>query len=89
MDNAGEGANWFLILVSTEIKPILKEDFYFIELTVNEDETAKIIVQRDKGEPILYEKEIDYTDCPYSDKPYKFCLDINSKYSILFFMSEY
>lgn len=89
MDNAGEGANWFLILVATEIKPILKEDFYFIELTVNKEETAKIIVQRDKGEPILYEKEIDYTDCPYSDKPYKFCLDINTEYSILCLLSEY
>lgn len=89
LQNAGEGAYWFLTLVATEIKPILKEDFYFIELTVNEDETGKIIVQRDKGEPILYEKELDYTDCPYSDKAYKFCFDCYSEQAILCLLSEY
>lgn len=89
IDNAENGANWFLILVATEIIPILKDDFFFIELTVNQDETAKIIVQRDKGEPILYEKDLDYTDCPYSGKPYKFCLDVNSDNSILCLLSEY
>lgn len=89
IDNAGNGANWFLILVATEIIPILKEDFYFIELTVNQDQTAKIIVQRDKGEPILYEKDLDYTDCPYSNEPYKFCLDVYPENSILCLLSEY
>lgn len=89
IDNAGNGANWFFIIVATEMIPTLKDDFYFIELTVNKDKTAKIIVQRDKGEPILYEKELDYTDCPYSDKPYKFCLDVNSEITILCLLSEY
>ena len=45
MHNAGEGAHWFLILVATEIRPILEEDFYFIELLVNADETAKIMAE--------------------------------------------
>ncbi len=89
IQNAGEGAYWFLTLVATEIKPLLKEDFYFIYLTVNNDETGKIIVQRDKGEPILYEKELTYTDCPYSDKAYKFCLDCYSEQAVLCLLSEY
>ena len=89
IDNAGNGANWFLVLVATEIIPILKDDLFFIELTVNKDESAKIIVQRDKGEPILYEKDLDYTDCPYSENTYKFCLDVNSDNSILCLLSEY
>lgn len=89
MHNAGEGAHWFLILVATEIRPILEEDFYFIELLVNADETAKITVQRDIGEPVLYEKELNYTDCPPSDEPYKFYFDCNKDISILFLPSEY
>lgn len=89
IDNAGNGANWFLVLVATEIIPILKPEFYFIELTVNQDETAKIIVQRDEGQPILYEKDLKYTDCPPCSEPYKFCLDVNSENSILCLLSEY
>lgn len=89
IQNAGNGANWFLILVATEIKPILPEDFYFIELFVNEDETATITVQRDKGEPVLYKKNLSYTDCPPSKVPYKFCLDLQNDFSILCLLSEY
>lgn len=89
LQNAGEGAYWFLTLVATEIKPILKEDFYFIYLRVNDDETAKITVQRDKDEPVLYEKELNYTDCPYSEESYKFCFDCYSEQAILCLLSEY
>jgi len=89
LDNAGQGANWFLTLVATEIKPILKPDLYFIELKVEKDETAKIICQRDKGEPILYKLELDYTDCPYSEEPYKFCFDVNEEQQILCLLSKY
>lgn len=89
MENAGQGTYWFLTLVATEIKPILQEDFYFIELSVNEDKTAKIKVQRDKGEPVLYKKNLSYTDCPPSKVPYKFCLDLQSEFSILCLLSEY
>ena len=53
MQNAGGGAYWFLTLVATEIIPKLENEFYFIELTVNKDKTANIIVQLDKGEPIM------------------------------------
>jgi hypothetical protein len=89
MQNAGGGAYWFLTLVATEIIPKLENEFYFIELTVNKDKTANIIVQLDKGEPILYEKNLEYTDCPPSDEPYKFCLDYGRELTILCLLSEY
>lgn len=89
MQNAGEGAYWFLTFVATEIIPKLKNEFYFIELTVNKDKTANIIVQLDKGEPILYQKEIEYTDCPPCVEPYKFCLDCYAEQTILCLLSEY
>ncbi len=88
-DNAGEGAYWFLTLVATEMKPKLGNDFYFIELKVNKDESAKLKVQRDKGEPVLYKKKLSYTDCPYSEKPYKFCFDCYSDENVLCLLSEY
>lgn len=89
MQNAGGGAYWFLNLVATEIIPKLENEFYFIELTVNINKSADIIVQLDEGEPILYEKHLKYTDCPPSEKPYKFCLENNSEKSILCLLSEY
>lgn len=57
MENAGEVAYWFLTLIATKIKPAIKsDDFYFIELKVNEDKTAIITCQRDKRETFSYKK---------------------------------
>ncbi len=56
---------------------------------MNTDETALITVQRDKGEPILFEKKIKYTDCPYSEEPYKFCFDCNLDENVICLLSEY
>ena len=90
MENAGQGAYWFLTLVATEIKPTIpSDDFYFIELKVNEDESAVITCQRDKGEPVLYKKELKYTDCPYSEEPYKFYFDYYPEQQTLILPSEY
>ena len=89
-ENAGNGAYWFLTLIATEIKPkLLIDDFYFIELKVNEDKTAKITVQRDKGQPVLYEKELKFTDCPYSEEPYMFYFDYYKEQQTLILPSEY
>ena len=90
MEHAGNGAYWFLTLVATEINPKIKnEDFYFIELKVNEDKTAVITCQRDRGEPVIYKKELKYTDCPYSEEPYKFYYDYYSEQQTLILPSEY
>ena len=68
---------------------VLKDDFFFIVLSANKDKTAEIIAQRDKGEPVLYNRILNYTDCPYSEKPYNFCLDCNSEIIILCLLGEY
>lgn len=91
LTNAGNGAYWFLTIIATEMLKVLENEFYFIELTVNQDQTAKITVQLDKDEPILFEKDLSYTDCPPSGlEPYKFCLNVNKPaYIILCLLSEY
>lgn len=89
-ENAGNGGYWFLTLIATEIKPKIKnDDFYFIELIVNEDKTAKVIVQKDKHQPILYKKVLNYTDCPPSKVPYKFYFDCYPKKQTLILPTEY
>ena len=88
MEKAGNGAYWFYILVATEILPKLKDDLFFIELKVKDDNSAKIKVFRDRGEPILYKKEIPYTDCPPSEEPYEFCIDVYYEQQVLYLMSE-
>ena len=88
LEKAGNGAYWFLTLVATEILPKLKDDLFFIELKVNDDNSAIIKVFRDKGEPILYEREIPYTDCPPSKETYEFCIDVYDEQQILCLLNE-
>ena len=90
LNNAGNGAYWFLSIVATEIIPKLKTEFYFIYLEVNNDK-AKITVNLDKGQPTLYQKTLSKTDCPTcDDEPYIFCLDMNDpNNTILCLLSEY
>lgn len=88
MDNAGNGATWFYMIIATEILPKLKDDLFFIELKVKDDNSAKIKVFRDKGEPFLFKKDIEYTDCPPSETPYEFCIDVYDEQQILCLLSE-
>ena len=39
--------------------------------------------RKDKGEPVLYKKELKYTDCPYSEEPYKCRFDYYDKQQTL------
>mgnify|MGYP003571337902 CR=1 FL=1 len=88
MEKAGNGATWFYMIIATEILPKLKDDLFFIELKVNDDNSATIKVFRDKGEPILFEKEIEYTDCPPSKVPYEFCIDVYDEQQIICLLQE-
>ena len=45
--------------------------------------------RKDKGETDLYQKELKYTDCPYSEEPYKCCFDYYDKQQTLILPSEY
>lgn len=86
-----DGAYWFAVIVATEIMQKLPEDFYIIEIDVKKEDTTIITVKRDINEPILYKKELDYTDLmPVIDEPYKFYLShYPSDKSVLLLPSEY
>lgn len=88
MDKAGNGAYWFFFIIATEILPKLKDDLFFIDLKVNKDSTAKITAFRDTDEPLLFEKDIEFTDCPYSEAPYEFCIDVYDEQQIICLLSE-
>lgn len=62
-ENAGGGAYWFLDIVATEIFPLLKnEAFIDIRLLVGGRE-ARITADDGNGNA-LWQRAIDYTDCP-------------------------
>ena len=72
-DNAGGGAHWLLTILITqpEILNAAKVDpFVLIRLHVNQDMTAKLIVDNgnDPEYPedyrLYYQRDLDYTDCP-------------------------
>ena len=76
------GAFWFLDIVATEIYPFSnKYPFMTIYLTAK-DGKAEIIVQ-DGDISRLYQKQIDFTDCP--DGTYEFFLTDD----VLMLCSEY
>ena len=62
-ENAANGAYWLLDIIGTELKSLTeKEDFLNIEF-VSLDNKGTIKVD-DGNENPLYEKTIEYTDCP-------------------------
>lgn len=62
--NAGQGAYWFLDLIATEPKiRIQAKEFSSIKLEV-QNGAAKVTVNNGNDGPNVYERRIDYTDCP-------------------------
>lgn len=65
--NAGGGAYWLLDILMTEplvLKSMRSLHFIAIWLNVTEDGKADLTVRRDIGDPILFSRAIDRTDCP-------------------------
>ena len=63
-ENAGGGAYWFLDIVGTELHQYARRlKFLTVDLTVNQGQTAKIVVT-DGNDHELFEKLIEWTDCP-------------------------
>lgn len=64
---------WLLdLILSVQDLPQIKDDPYlqcmqFWTLIVNEDQTAKVICERDTDD-VVYEQKIDYTDFPFSTR---------------------
>lgn len=73
------GAYWLMDIIATEFLPLLSDEdpIIFIKVTVNNDNSAVIAgTDGDKGDgPItLHTRNIEYTDLPPRDAPYRFFL---------------
>jgi hypothetical protein len=65
------GAFWLLDIIATEVHPLTKQyPFMVITLTVADDK-AKMVVD-DGDNNWIYQKNIEFTDCP--DGEYRFYL---------------
>ena len=63
-NKAGGGAYWFLDIVGTEVQPFARRlGFLTVDLTVYREQSAKIVVT-DGDDHELWEKLIEWTDCP-------------------------
>lgn len=81
-ENAGNGAYWLLDIIGTELHQLTKtHDFINIEFNVTAN-SGKISAD-DGNDHRIYQKRIDYTDCPEGN--YRFYLTDN----VLMLDSEY
>lgn len=61
------GAYWLLDILATELpKLVHKHRILFVHCIVN-DGKARLYANADSGKPSLWERDIDFTDCPEGD----------------------
>lgn len=81
-ENAGGGAYWLLDIIGTEMRP-LTEQFPFMSITFLVKDGNGMINVTDGNDHQVYERLIDWTDCP--DGEWRFFLTD----SVLMLTSEY
>lgn len=77
-ENAGGGAYWLLDIIMTEpvlVDSMRAEGIIFVTLHVQSGR-AWITAQRDTGEPQIFNRKVDWTDCPDGDWRFYFCNDV-------------
>lgn len=62
-ENAGGGAYWFLDIVGTELMEIHKTE-PFVSITLKADKAQADIVATDGNDTQLFQRHIEFTDCP-------------------------
>jgi hypothetical protein len=62
-ENAGNGAYWFLDIVATELMAFHKREEFMNIVLDSDGHKARIIVD-DGNDNALYERVIEWTDCP-------------------------
>jgi hypothetical protein len=82
VNNAGGGAYWFLDIVGTALHALYQEHG-FLSITLTAQANRAMIAVTDGDDKRLYQKQIEYTDCP--DGTYKFFLTDD----VLMLTSEY
>lgn len=75
-------AYWFLDIVATEVYPLQEVD-YFLSITLAVHDGKATITVEDGDCEVLFEKNIEFTDCP--EGSYEFFLTDN----VLMLTSEY
>ena len=75
------GAFWLLDIIATEVAPICmaawkneQEYMHFLRMSVANDK-AFIWLERDEGEPHLWERQIGYTDFPAGEWTFYLAID--------------
>lgn len=83
IENAGNGAYWFLDILLTELAELHREHL-FISITLSVTPQARAVIKATDGnETQLWSHQIDFTDCPVGD--YRFFLTDN----VILLTSEY
>ncbi len=84
-------AYWFLSILANEFYYKLGDEFYIIELKVNEDGSTEITAKHNTDSKSPLTCKISYTDTPYQEEPYKFYLlhHKSVNLAILLLSSEY
>lgn len=65
-ENAGGGCYWLMDILGSEPKIkklVLEKGIAFVRLTVS-DGSAVLTVEEDEGIPPVFNRKIDFTDCP-------------------------
>lgn len=81
-EHAGNGAYWFIDIIGTELLELARKE-EFISITLLSSSGKGRISADDGNGKALYNKQIDYTDCPTGD--YHFYLTNN----VLMLAAEY
>lgn len=75
------GCHWLLDIIATEVAPICmaawkngQEYMHFLRMSVANDK-AFIWLERDEGEPHLWERQIGYTDFPAGEWTFYLAID--------------
>lgn len=86
--NAGGGAYWFLDIMATEGYALHdSKDEYFLAVKMNVRDNAAIITITDGSDKVLWQRDIEYTDCP--DGMWEFFMVHDGERSIMIVPSEY
>lgn len=76
------GAYWLLDIIATEVAPLSlnmwefdSEHTTFFKMVVGADSTAKLWLERDIGEPKLWERDLDFTTFPEGEWMFYLMMD--------------
>jgi hypothetical protein len=85
--NAGGGAYWFLDIMATEVYDLHKKKHAFLSVKMTVIGTKAQIKATDGNDKVLWERELDFTDCPEGE--WEFFMIHDGQQSVMLVTSEY